>query len=177
VSVETNLGIIAKLAPKRWAENWQFRDYLRAKVDPAQIDAVAIRLSREVSAAIDCRECGNCCRSIQPGLEVEDIAAVAEAVGLSNKSFDEQFLMNDPEGAEVKVFNCLPCPMLEGNLCKVYAFRPRDCREYPHLDKSDFLGNAIAVIENYRICPIVVNVYEKMKGELGFVPPVDSAVT
>jgi Fe-S-cluster containining protein len=47
--------------------------------------------------------------------------------------------------------------------CNVYAARPDDCRSYPHLHKDDFLSRSVGTIENYRICPIIYNVYERLK--------------
>jgi Fe-S-cluster containining protein len=55
-----------------------------------------------------------------------------------------------------------PCPLLEGNLCRVYDTRPTSCREYPHLH-NDFRASSISRINNTFICPIVFNVVEEMK--------------
>ena len=58
-------------------------------------------------------------------------------------------------------------------MCSVYAGRPNDCRSYPHLHYPAFLGLSVATIENYRVCPIVFNVYERMKLDLPYDASVD----
>ncbi len=58
-----------------------------------------------------------------------------------------------------------PCPLLDGNLCRVYDARPKACREYPHLH-SDFRGHSITRIKDTFVCPIVFNVVEGMKARL-----------
>lgn len=38
-----------------------------------------------------------------------------------------------------------------------------NCISYPHLHKKDFTSRLIGVIENCSVCPIVFNVYERLK--------------
>jgi Fe-S-cluster containining protein len=56
-----------------------------------------------------------------------------------------------------------PCPFLEGNLCSNYDHRPGDCRSFPHLHKHDFIFRLWNVADNCAVCPIVFNVYERLK--------------
>ena len=46
--------------------------------------------------------------------------------------------------------------------------RPEDCRSFPHLHKESFISRLWGVIDNYSICPIVFNVFERLKIELNF---------
>ncbi|MCD6434460.1 MAG: YkgJ family cysteine cluster protein [Candidatus Diapherotrites archaeon] len=62
-----------------------------------------------------------------------------------------------------------PCPLLEGNLCRVYGNRPEACRQYPHLH-NDFRASSISRFNNTFICPIVFNLFELMKEELNWRP-------
>ena len=72
----------------------------------------------------------------------------------------------DEEENDKFKFNSLPCPFLEDNKCNNYANRPEDCESYPHLSKDKFIFRLMGVIEYYSICPIVFNVYEKLKKDL-----------
>ena len=62
-----------------------------------------------------------------------------------------------------------PCPLLEGNLCRVYGNRPEACRQYPHLH-NDVRASSISRFNNTFICPIVFNLFELMKEELNWRP-------
>jgi Fe-S-cluster containining protein len=74
--------------------------------------------------------------------------------------------LDDPSGRFE--FNKVPCPFLADNQCTNYAYRPENCRSYPHLHKKDFVSRLFGVIDNYEICPIVFHVVEQLKIELGF---------
>jgi Fe-S-cluster containining protein len=55
---------------------------------------------------------------------------------------------------------------LDQNQCRVYEHRPKACRSYPHLHKKDFVSRLVGVLWNYSICPMVFNVFERLKDEL-----------
>ena len=59
--------------------------------------------------------------------------------------------------------DCSAC----GNRCRVYAHRPDTCRSYPHLDKEGFVFHLAQTVSNCAVCPIVFNVMERLKAELG----------
>lgn len=83
-----------------------------------------------------CQRCGACCR--WPGtvlLTAEDVAAAAEFLGLGGGEFVETYtalarnraqlaLKEAPDGA---------CVFLDAaGRCRIYAARPRQCRDFPH---------------------------------------------
>lgn len=82
-----------------------------------------------------CRRCGACCRV--PGyvrVSDEDVEALAEALGLTLEAFVERHTDLSPgrTGLVLKGAPEAPCRFLtEGNLCRVHAARPRQCRDYP----------------------------------------------
>jgi len=159
--MEKDLKIIGEKAEANWADNWNFRSFLQHEIDPAVIDETVQALSRAVSTEIDCTICANCCKQLQPHLGEADVVRVAGALCLSVVQTKKRHLVKDPDSSYR--FSVKPCPLLSGGKCSIYASRPIDCSEYPHLDKPDFLGGSIGVIENYRVCPIVYNVYEMLK--------------
>ncbi|MBW1737720.1 MAG: hypothetical protein JRJ69_09220 [Deltaproteobacteria bacterium] len=51
-------------------------------------------------------------------------------------------------------------------MCSHYELRPEACRSFPHLHKEEFVSRLMGVIQNYAVCPIIFNVYERLKNEL-----------
>lgn len=157
--LETNIATIAALLEEHWADNWNFRAFLQQEVDPSDVDKKVHELNRTISAAIDCTSCGNCCRVKQPELEESDVQRLAHGMGVSSAQLKTGMF----EEGGTYVFCDEPCPLLKENKCTVYAHRPDDCRDYPHLHKDDFMSRSIAAIENYSSCPIVFNVLGGLK--------------
>lgn len=89
---------------------------------------------------IECHRCGACCR--WPGhvlLNAEDIARLAAHLGLPEADFIARYcelarnraqlsLADGPDGA---------CVFLDGNDCRVYPARPRQCRDFPSVWSVD----------------------------------------
>ncbi len=164
--LETDISTIGRLAREQEDANWQFRCFLKnCDLDEEEIDAIVHDLYWAVSEGIDCLECANCCRVIQPLLKQEDITRLAGALGTPRGDFVRQYLTKDEEG-ERYVFKSVPCPFLSGNSCTVYAHRPDDCRSYPHLHKSDFIFRLNQAVSNCSVCPISYNVFELLKQEI-----------
>lgn len=168
--LETNLEVISSLAEPHWADNWNFRAYVQRNIKPAEIDAKAIAIYRDVSAIIDCTSCGNCCKEVYPRMTPDDISRLAKGMGQSTA---EVLRLTYKQDDHTVSFCESPCPMLQDNKCTVYSSRPDECREYPHLHKEDFLGGSIGTIENYGTCPIVFNVYARLKHAFAYDPQVD----
>ena len=65
--IETDIAVIENLAQQRERENWDFRCFLKGSdLEASKIDSIVAELYREVSAQIDCTDCANCCKAIQP---------------------------------------------------------------------------------------------------------------
>jgi Fe-S-cluster containining protein len=164
--METDINIIRKLSKDKEKENWEFRSYLKGGDIPAKkIDSIVYELYQKVSSEIDCRTCANCCKEVQPVLDQKDIERFSKCLGISVAKFKDQYLVKDEEPGKF-VFNKKPCPFLKDNLCSHYNCRPKDCKSYPHLDKSGFIFRLINMVGICSICPIVFNVYESLKDEI-----------
>ena len=164
--IETNLKRIKKIAAKKEDENWEFRVFLKQLPRSRQeIDAVVHPIVDEVTSQIDCKQCANCCKEIRPGLDENDIHRFAHGLNVPTATFQAQYLIAADEPAVFK-FKELPCPFLENDLCSNYGHRPEVCRSYPHLHKKEFVSRTLRVLDNYEICPIVFNVYERLMDEL-----------
>lgn len=162
----TSIEDIEHLSEERREENIRFRAYLKGHLSwsDEKLDTVVHEIARSVSAEIDCTACANCCRTMRIGLEPEDIARLADHLGISAEQFESRYIAD--EGREGKELKQIPCPFLDGRLCAVYEDRPEACREFPRLDKEDTLSRSMGLIENAYVCPIVFNTLELLKSRL-----------
>lgn len=162
---ETDLERIRRLAEEREDENFAFRSYLKGRGGP-KLDARVRRILERVTADIDCAECGNCCQSLRPTVSRRDVTRLAETLPMTAAEVRKEYVETNDCGEL-----CLrggPCPFLNGKTCSVYDHRPENCRSFPHLHKKHFTTRLFGVIGNYGLCPIVFNVYERLKAEMGW---------
>ena len=167
--IELELATIKEMSLAREDENWEFRAYLKWH-DPPGLDALVQQLYEEISTQIDCTQCGNCCRESAPVLSARDVRRFANGLGISAAKFQAESLIPDEEKGKF-CFSAKPCPFLKDNKCTNYENRPEDCRSYPHLHEKHFTTRLMGVIDSCEICPIVFNVYERLKEELRWRPP------
>lgn len=162
----TDLDRIATLARGREEENWRFRAFLKGcDIPEGRIDRIVHRLYREVSVAVDCTVCANCCRVIAPTLDRDDVERLARGPGLTPDELVERYMAPDDEAGRY-VFRDLPCPFLADGRCAHYGLRPEACRSFPHLHKDGFTTRLMGVVSNASVCPIVFNVLERLKAEV-----------
>jgi Fe-S-cluster containining protein len=166
MKIETDPKVVEKLAERQEEDNWRFRSFLKGiDLESEEVDDLVHRLYDRVAKEIDCLSCANCCREMLPILGEEDVARLAGALDISREETGKRFLIpGEDEGTFT--FRNKPCPFLSGNKCTVYESRPDDCRSFPHLHKEGFVFRTIQAIENCSICPIVFNVFERLKEEL-----------
>lgn len=166
IIIETDLNKIKKLLLENKDENWKFIYYLKTCDIPSEkIDSIVHRLYADISSAIDCKACANCCKEMRPVLNIEDIQKHSIGLNLSVSQFKIKYLTKDDD-SENYTFNTKQCPFLKDNLCLNYAFRPENCKSYPFLHNSDFSSRLTNVIVNFSVCPIVFNVFESLKDEI-----------
>ena len=166
MKLQTDPKTVAKLAAERAEENMRFRSFLkRADLGIEELDALVHKHYEEVESRIDCCACGNCCHEALPELQREDVVRLAGGMGLPQEVFVERFLVPGEE-EHTFTFATRPCPLLRDKCCSVYEFRPHDCRSFPHLHKREFVFRLMQAVSNCAICPIVYNVFERLKGEL-----------
>jgi len=165
MELETDLEKIKRLAEKRDKENWRFRRFLK-QCDNEEIDAVVHRLVEEIAPQIDCSTCRNCCIQLYPEFDHAELERLIDLLGISRDEFETRYMAQNKDGAPV--IKGPPCPFLSDMCCTVDAACPEGCRDYPYLNKKDFIFRLMTVIGNYAICPIVFNVYERLKREVWF---------
>jgi Fe-S-cluster containining protein len=157
---------VERLAEEREDENWDFCGWIKLEYgfDDEGLMSVVRELAEQVTAQIDCTQCANCCRKTSTALEDGDVERLAAALEMDVPDLQATYLeFVEDKGGYWRL--PAPCPLLEGNLCRVYEARPASCREYPHLH-NDFRAASISRINNTFICPIVYNVVEGMKAVL-----------
>ena len=146
MKLETDLNKIKKLSEKNDRENWNFRSFLKG-YDAAieEMDAIVHELYQKISSEIDCTLCANCCKEVQPLLDLEDIKKCCEGLKVSASQFKKKYLKSDKEEGKF-VFKEKPCPFLKNNLCSIYPHRPKDCESFPHMHKKEFFFRLWGVV-------------------------------
>lgn len=164
--LETNINRIEVLTRQKEDEDRQYRRLLQ-KCDAAieEIDAIVHRHYKEVSEQIECRECANCCKVFRPLLRAEDIDRLARHLKIPKEDFITQYIV-EYENGQGCFFKLTPCPFLVDNACTVYTDRPDICRSYPNLHGERFVFSLNDILSNCSVCPIVYNVYERVKMEI-----------
>ncbi|RLE45720.1 YkgJ family cysteine cluster protein [Candidatus Woesearchaeota archaeon] len=139
-------------------ENMRFWRFLKTdELDQKRFKKIV----KEVEKKIDCTKCGNCCKEMSPVLTLEDIERISKKLKISKGDFLKKYTERN-EDKDI-VFK-LPCPFLQNNKCSIYEIRPKECKEFPHLDK-DISFRCHQFFSNAEICPIVFNVLENAKEE------------
>lgn len=166
MKLETDIRRIEELTRHNEDEDRRYRYLLeRCGLTIEQVDAIVHRHYRAVSEQIRCQECGNCCRVLRPMLQTEDIDRLARRLGIARADLISEYLVTYENGKQC-FFKRTPCPFLVNSACTVYPDRPDSCRSYPGLQKKGFLLDPSLAFSSCSVCPIVYNVYERVKREI-----------
>ncbi len=154
---------ISPLLKEKNIENIFFKKYLR-NYSSATVDANVHELNKSISTQIDCINCANCCKQLEPGLEQAEMEVLAAQQNMLPEDFKSRHVQFDGDTLFLKT---KPCMFLHECKCTAYTIRPKACADYPHLNQKDMKYKR-SLWENYGICPIVFNVVESLKERLGF---------
>jgi len=166
MELELDLNVIKRLSKEREDENFDFRAFLKGQSSD-EVDEIVHQLHHEIVAQIDCTECGNCCKFLKPSVTDKEIKRLSKIDGISAEDFEKKFVELDTFD-QIKYLKDTPCKYLHDKKCTIYPDRPEECRSYPHTHKDGFIFRLFGVINNYEICPIVFNLYEQLKMQLGY---------
>jgi Fe-S-cluster containining protein len=168
MKIETDLNIIKRNSEIREDENFEFRSFLKGQ-DSDNIDQIVQKLYENILEYIDCTKCANCCTELETCFQIGEIDLLTKHLDIDRNEFINQSTKPDQFGDKDKFYlNSKPCKFLAEKKCTIYELRPEECNSYPYLHKNNFNSRLLGVIENYAICPIVYNVYERLKQELNF---------
>jgi uncharacterized protein len=162
-----NLPFIAAEAIAKEDENFAFRAYLKSK-DDEEVDKLTQPLGSKYTKAIDCTQCGNCCKTYMVSVDDNDIEKLAKGLQISIADCKAQYIEGSNETGDY-FMNSIPCKLLKNNKCTVYEHRPVTCAEFPHVHKPFFTSRLLQMISNYGVCPIVYHVMEDLKKQYAFI--------
>lgn len=166
VNYITNLNTIAATALAKEEENHHFLQFAHWQ-DEALLDELVQEINEEVSAAIDCTTCGNCCKTLIVNITPAEIERLSVFLALPIAEVKEKYIEESLAGN--CFINTMPCHFLGGTSCTIYAERFTECRDFPHLHKDGFAKRLLGTLLHYGSCPIIYNVIEAVKLKSGFI--------
>lgn len=136
-----------------------------SKMSSLDTDELFHTAHEQVFEETDCLQCANCCKTTSPLLLRQDIERLAAHLKMPVKKFFSDFVRTDEDNDWV--FQSTPCPFLDtDNTCKVYAQRPKACREYPHTNRKKMQQILDLTLTNASICPAVLEILNRMEDGL-----------
>ena len=158
---------VADKAALKESENYAFRVFLKNNADPDELDEQFKRLHKELFSEYDCCKCRNCCKMFRAVIPSEDIEKDAQQLGMPDEEFINSFLEYDDSEQAYKTKN-RPCNFLNNGDCVLGEHKPEECRLYPYTDQPDRLFSLLSLIESAEVCPIVYEMFERLKKEYNF---------
>jgi Fe-S-cluster containining protein len=162
-----DIPLIARYSRHNEAQDFRFRTFLKAQLDLSnkKLDAIVQETTDEVWKQIDCTRCANCCKTLQIVVDDADIRRLSTRFGMSFQSFSKKYVLVAEDKS--KYFASSPCAFLgPDNRCTVYEDRPQACRDFPYLHADSFRSRTFMMIDNCATCPIVFNVWQRLKARL-----------
>ncbi|ANE53677.1 YkgJ family cysteine cluster protein [Flavisolibacter tropicus] len=137
------------------------------KQPPKTLDLIAEEVDKEVWAETNCLACSNCCRNMTPTYTFQDIKRIATHFRMSISDFKAKWLYKNKQGEWMNVSQ--PCQFLDlkTNMCSIYAIRPQDCADFPHLTKKKMVDYMHVHKQNVQYCPATFKMVEKMMERVG----------
>ena len=137
------------------------------KNPPKELDVYADIADRAVWKEIDCLACSNCCRTMTPTYTFRDLQRITKHLNMTIKDFKEKWLYKNREGEWMN--RSTPCQFLDRktNMCNIYAIRPADCAEFPHLTKKKMVDYMHVHKQNVQHCPATYKMVEKLMDLVG----------
>ena len=165
MNINQDLDHLREAAAANEAENDRFKSYLRT-LDAGELDERVHRLNAAVTPQVDCTACGNCCKTLMINVAPGEIEPVAARLQKAPREVMDVYVETSLQGH--MILNTIPCPFLTGTMCSIYEDRFNECREFPSLHQPGFSTRLFPTFMHYGRCPIVYNVVEELKQELGF---------
>ncbi len=163
----TDLVQIRRLGEKKRDENEKFRKHIKRH---NFVERKFRALAKDVESKIDCTQCANCCKEATVRLQERDVDKLARYFRIKPAKFLEDYCQEDEEEQVILRRTESGCVFLEGNLCSIYEVRPHNCENFPHLLRGE--GSIQARMWEFKdracYCPIVYNVLEGFKEQVGF---------
>lgn len=159
-----DLASLRRKAKQDAAQNRYYRAYIKEKLPLSNdaLDTEVAALADDAFSRINCLSCGACCRRNQIAVTTKDIRRLARAVGATTEYFTRRYVAETSTGTTYVKGG--PCPFLgDNNICSVYEDRPQACRDFPYLHEKKIRVRTLTMLENVGECPIVEDVWTKLK--------------
>jgi uncharacterized protein len=166
--LKTNLEEIANQEIKLESENRAFMQHIRAYEDELVLDAKVNTLNATIAPQISCTDCGNCCNTLMVNITEPECNRISDYLQLTTTQFKDQYVETSASG-EIMVLNKMPCTFLKDKACSIYEHRFTECKAFPQLDVPNFKSRTFSTMMHFGRCPIIFNVIQKLKIELGFI--------
>jgi len=149
-------------------ENFYFKEFLDS-YDSEYVDSLVHVLNDAIAPQIDCTACGNCCKTLMINVTQPEVEQLSDKLGLPIDDIKEKYVETSLMGD--MIINSIPCHFLSGKMCSIYEHRFAECRDFPGLHRNNFTNRLFATFMHYGRCPIIYNVTEQLKMDMGFISP------
>lgn len=138
------------------------------KEPPRHLDAKIALMEKEVWAETDCLSCANCCKTMTPTYNKNDLKRISAHFNMTVDEFKKKWLKQERAGDRDWMNKHTPCQFLnlDDNMCSIYEIRPDDCAGFPHLSKK-FKDYVHIHKQNVEYCPATYKLVEKMMERIG----------
>ena len=159
---------VREAAEKKEEENWMFRTFLKMCADEKELDKQFKRLHEEIFSQYDCSKCRNCCREYTIEIPKKDLEKIAKELEMPKSLVIRTFLKKNPENGNYQTKG-KPCAFLnQEGVCILGHCQPESCKGYPFTNQPGRMGSLMDIVNNTAICPVVFEIYERLKTEYGF---------
>jgi Fe-S-cluster containining protein len=133
------------------------------KTPPRGLNALAVKLDKEIWPELDCLTCANCCKTMSPTFTPQDIKRISTHLGMTPQAFKDKWLYFDKKDGDW-MNKSQPCQFLDlkTNMCSIYEVRPGDCAGFPHLSKRKVVDYIHVHQQNIEYCPATYKFVEKL---------------
>ncbi len=130
---------------------------------PRGLDNHIAVLEKEVWQETGCLTCANCCKTMTPTFNKQDLKRISAHFKLTVEEFQQKYLKRERGGERDWMNKVEPCQWLnlKDNKCSIYEIRPADCAGFPHLSKK-FKDFVHIHKQNVEYCPATHRLVEKM---------------
>ena len=161
-----NLRTFRKKAQKKKRSFRRFLTKIEAN-RPRKFKELIAVAEKEVWTETDCLSCANCCKTMTPTFNKQDLLRISAHFGQTVEEFQKKWLRREKGGERDWLNKTEPCQFLnlEDNKCSIYEIRPADCAGFPHLAKK-FKDFVHIHKQNVEYCPATYRLVEKMMEKL-----------
>ncbi|MBA2249775.1 MAG: YkgJ family cysteine cluster protein [Chitinophagaceae bacterium] len=174
---EINLRVFKK---KYIKNKRQLRQFLTRTENnpPKDLDVLSLQIDKAVWKDTDCLSCANCCKTMSPTYNFQDIKRISAHFNMKISEFKTKWLYLDKKDKDW-MNTSRPCQFLntKTNMCSIYEIRPADCAGFPHLTKKTMKDYLHVHKQNIEYCPATYKWVEKLQERILSAKTPNKAIT